>query len=132
MEESPPRQRGSLEIGGPVPSLAPPQPGNSGRFLLWASTCPALLVKWVGGGLSAEVRPKRVGSRVRGLCPQGPHHHCGSWPGPRHIAVGERSPSPAGRGRPPWSLSAWILGRGYGVGRALGRTGLEAPVYRPW
>ena len=82
--------------------------------------------------VSAEVRLKRVGSRMKGLCPQGPHCHCGSWPGPRHTAVGERSPCPAGRGRPPWSLSTWILQRGYGVGRALGWTGLEAPGYRPW
>lgn len=91
--------------------------GQLGRWEAWfqawhglsfAVTLDSSLPPWgwppllsLGGEGSLQRRLEGVGSRIRGLCPQGSHHHYGSWPGPRHMVVGDRSLSPAGRASPP-------------------------------
>lgn len=75
LEESPPRQRGTgWEVGAWFLAWHPPSLAVTGQVTSPSGLLCSLL-SLGRAGVSAEVRLEGVGSRVRGLCPQGTHHH---------------------------------------------------------
>ena len=99
---------GSLEIGGPVPSLAPPQPGNSGQVAFLSGLPPALL-SWSrevwGGGLCRSKAEESVpqGERTLSTGPPpslwvlaGPQAHCSGGEEPQPRWEGQASLIPVG------------------------------------